>query len=85
MTPDPMQGENPAYRDDIRELQEDADEMLASAKQQLSEVLDGITQRARDYGRLADEQVQANPWTAVGVGFGIGVAMGVLLAIAARR
>jgi ElaB/YqjD/DUF883 family membrane-anchored ribosome-binding protein len=85
MTPDPMQGENPAYRDDIRELQENADEMLASAKQQLSEVLDGITQRARDYGRLADEQVQANPWTAVGVGFGIGVAMGVLLAIAARR
>ena len=85
MTPDPMQGENPAYRDDIRELQEDADEMLASAKQQLSEVLDGITQRARDYGRLADEQVQANPWTAVGVGFGVGVAMGVLLAIAARR
>lgn len=85
MTPDPMQGDNPAYRDDIRELQENADEMLASAKQQLSEVLDGITQRARDYGRLADEQVQANPWTAVGVGFGIGVAMGVLLAIAARR
>lgn len=85
MTPDPVQGDSPAYRDDIRELQENADEMLASAKQQLSEVLDGITQRARDYGRLADEQVQANPWTAVGVGFGIGVAMGVLLAIAARR
>ena len=85
MTPDPMQGDNPAYRDDIRELQENADEMLASAKQQLSEVLDGITQRARDYGRLADEQVQANPWTAVGVSFGIGVAMGVLLGIAARR
>ena len=85
MTPDPMQGETPAYRDDIREFQEDTDEMLASAKQQLSEVLDGITQRARDYGRLADEQVQANPWTAVGVGFGVGVAMGVLLAIAARR
>lgn len=85
MTPDSLQSENPAYRDDIREFQEDADAMLASAKQQLSEVLDGITQRARDYGRYADEQVQANPWAAVGVGFGIGVAMGVLLAIAARR
>ncbi len=85
MTPDPMQGDNPAYSDDIREVQEDADAVLASAKQQLSEVLDGITQRARDYGRYADEQVQANPWAAVGVGFGIGVAMGVLLGIAARR
>jgi ElaB/YqjD/DUF883 family membrane-anchored ribosome-binding protein len=85
MTPDPMQSGNPAYRDDIREFQEDADAALQSAKQQLAEVLDGVTQRARDYGRYADEQVQANPWTAVGVSFGIGVAMGVLLGIAARR
>ncbi len=85
MTPDPMQGNDPAYRDDIREFQEDADAAIQSAKRQLSEVLDGISERAREYGRLADEQVQANPWTAVGVGFGVGVAMGVLLAIAARR
>jgi ElaB/YqjD/DUF883 family membrane-anchored ribosome-binding protein len=84
MTPDPMQA-NPAYRDDIREFQDDADAALQSAKRQLAEVLDGVTQRARDYGRYADEQVQANPWTAVGVSFGIGVAMGVLLGIAARR
>jgi ElaB/YqjD/DUF883 family membrane-anchored ribosome-binding protein len=85
MNPDPMQSANPAYRDDIRELQEDADAVLASAKQQLSEVLDTVSQRAREYGRYADEQVQAKPWTAVGVSFGVGVAMGVLLGIAARR
>ena len=85
MTPDPVQGTNPAYRDDIRDFQEDADVVLLSAKRQLAEVLDGISERAREYGRYADEQVQANPWTAVGVGFGVGVAMGVLLAIAARR
>jgi ElaB/YqjD/DUF883 family membrane-anchored ribosome-binding protein len=85
MNPNPMTGENPAYRDDIREFQDDTDAVLQSAKQQLSEVLDGVAQRAREYGRYADEQVQANPWTAVGIGFGIGVAMGVLLGIAARR
>jgi ElaB/YqjD/DUF883 family membrane-anchored ribosome-binding protein len=92
MTPNPMQAGNignpagdPNYTNDIREFQEDADAALQSAKQQLSEVLDGITQRAREYGRLADEQVQANPWTAVGIGFGVGMAMGVLLALAARR
>ena len=85
MTPDPVQGTNPAYRDDIRDFQADADAVLLSAKRQLAEVLDGISERAREYGRYADEQVQANPWTAVGVGFGVGVAMGVLLAIAARR
>ena len=88
MNPSPMtgmSGDHPANRDDIREFQEDADAALRSAKQQLSEVLDGVAQRAREYGRYADEQVQANPWTAVGIGFGIGVAMGVLLGIAARR
>jgi ElaB/YqjD/DUF883 family membrane-anchored ribosome-binding protein len=85
MTPDPMQGANPTYRNDIREFQDDADAALQSAKQQLSEVLDGISERAREYGRYADEQVQANPWTAVSIGFGVGMAMGVLLAIAARR
>jgi ElaB/YqjD/DUF883 family membrane-anchored ribosome-binding protein len=100
MTPNPMQGGtagnapgyapgtspgNTEYANNIREFQEDADEMLQSARRQLSEVLDGVSQRAREYGRYADEQVQANPWTAVGVGFGVGMAMGMLLAIVARR
>ncbi len=84
MTPDPLQPE-PNYANDIREFQEDADEALLSAKRQLAEVLDGIAERAQEYGRYAHEQVQANPWTAVGIGFGVGVAMGVLLALAARR
>lgn len=90
MTPNPMQAgtmgaADPNFGNDIRGAQDDAEEALASAKQQLADVLDGITERAREYGRLADEQVQANPWTAVGIGFGLGVAMGVLLGIAARR
>ena len=85
MIPDPMQDASPAHRNDIREFQDDADAALQSAKQQLSDVLDGISERAREYGRYADEQVQANPWTAVSIGFGVGMAMGVLLAIAARR
>lgn len=82
MTPNQMQGEN--LSNDIRESQDNAD-AIETAKQQLSEVLDGVTQRARVYGRKADEQVQKNPWTAVGVGFGVGLFMGVLLALAARR
>jgi ElaB/YqjD/DUF883 family membrane-anchored ribosome-binding protein len=88
MTPNPMQGENlsnPNATNDIRDFQENADEALRSAKQQLTDVLDGITERAREYGRYADEQVQQNPWTAVGLGFGVGVVMGALLTIVARR
>ena len=92
MTPNSMQpggagtpAGQPTPANDMREFQESSEEALDSAKRQLAEVLDGITARAREYGRYADEQVQANPWTAVGIGFGIGVAMGVLLGIAARR
>ena len=88
MTPNPMQGEslsNPNPNNDIRDFQENADEALRSAKQQLTDVMDGITERAREYGRYADEQVQQNPWTAVGAAFGVGVVMGALLTIVARR
>jgi ElaB/YqjD/DUF883 family membrane-anchored ribosome-binding protein len=62
-----------------------ADTSLDQAKRQLNEVLDNVSERAREYTRYADEQVQQNPWTAVGVGFGVGVVMGALLMLAARR
>jgi ElaB/YqjD/DUF883 family membrane-anchored ribosome-binding protein len=71
---------------DIRDFQQEtAEETLRSAKQQLNEVLDTITERAREYGRYADETVQQNPWTAVGASFGVGIVMGALLMLAARR
>jgi ElaB/YqjD/DUF883 family membrane-anchored ribosome-binding protein len=75
---------NETAGNDIRDYTEQTD-ALASAKQQLSEVMDGLSERARDYGRYADEQVQQNPWTAVGIGFGVGLVMGVLLTLVARR
>ena len=61
------------------------DATLDQAKRQLNEVLDTVSERAREYGRYADETVQQNPWAAVGVGFGVGVVMGALLMLAARR
>jgi ElaB/YqjD/DUF883 family membrane-anchored ribosome-binding protein len=88
MTPNPMQGEgltNPNTSNDIRDYQENAEAALRSAKQQLNDVMDTISERAREYGRYADERVQQNPWAAVGVGFGVGVIMGALLTIVARR
>jgi ElaB/YqjD/DUF883 family membrane-anchored ribosome-binding protein len=83
MTPNQPQFSGP---NDIRDFQEqDAEDTLQSAKRQLNDVLDGVTERAREYGRYADETVQRNPWTAVGVGFGVGIVMGALLMLAARR
>jgi ElaB/YqjD/DUF883 family membrane-anchored ribosome-binding protein len=85
MTPN-QQTQFGSTTNDMREYAgEQADETLQSAKRQLNDVLDGLTDRAREYGRYADESVQQNPWTAVGIGFGVGVMMGALLMMAARR
>jgi ElaB/YqjD/DUF883 family membrane-anchored ribosome-binding protein len=82
MTPNqPQFGET----NDIRDFQQEAEDTMQSAKRQLNDVLDGISERAREYGKYADETVQQNPWTAVGVGFGVGIVMGALLMLAARR
>ncbi len=84
MTPNQPQYE--ATGNDIRDFQqEDAEDALLAAKRQFTEVMDGITERAREYGGYADQQVRQNPWTAVGVGFGVGIVMGALLMLAARR
>ena len=83
MTPNQPQFEGTS--NDIRDYQEDSQAALEAAKRQLTDVLDGVSERAREYGRYADEQVQRNPWTAVGVGFGVGVVMGALLMLASRR
>jgi ElaB/YqjD/DUF883 family membrane-anchored ribosome-binding protein len=84
MTPN-QQTQFGSTTNDMRQYQEQAEETLDSAKRQLNDVLDGITERAREYGRVADETVQQNPWAAVGIGFGVGVVMGALLMMAARR
>ena len=82
MTPNQPQFEG---TNDIRDYQQGAEDTIEAAKRQLSDVIDGINQRAREYSRYADEAVQQNPWAAVGVGFGVGVVMGALLMLVARR
>ena len=86
MTPNEPQSQYGSTANDIRELAgQEAEDSLQSAKRQLNEMMDGLSDRAREYGRYADETVQQNPWTAIGVGFGVGIVMGALLMLAARR
>jgi len=83
-----MTPNQPGYEstmNDIRDFRGESQEAMDAAKRQLTDVIDTVSERAREYGRYADEQVQQNPWTAVGVGFGVGVVMGALLMLAARR
>jgi ElaB/YqjD/DUF883 family membrane-anchored ribosome-binding protein len=40
-------------------------------------------ERAREAAAYADRRVQQNPWTAVGIGFGVGMVFGALVAMLA--
>ena len=60
-----------------------ADAALKSVRQTVDQAIANVSDRTREVVRYADRRVQANPWTAVGVGFGIGMLVGVLVTLAA--
>jgi ElaB/YqjD/DUF883 family membrane-anchored ribosome-binding protein len=59
--------------------------MLDSARERLNETLQDVTARLQEAASYADQQVQSRPWAAVGIGFGVGVLMGALIGLVARR
>ena len=58
-------------------------ETLQHARERLNETWTGVNEYARDAASYADETVRNSPWTFVGVGFGVGVVVGALIALAA--
>ena len=58
-------------------------ETFNQAREKLNETWTGVNEYARDAASYADETVRTNPWTSVGVGFGVGVVIGALIALAA--
>jgi ElaB/YqjD/DUF883 family membrane-anchored ribosome-binding protein len=58
---------------------------LQAARERFNETLAGVGEQARHAAQYADQAVHHNPWTSVGVGFGIGVLIGALIAMAASR
>ena len=65
-----------------RDIPSRAEDIAADARTKLNETMEVVSTRAKDYARYADQTVQANPWTSVGVAFGAGVVLGALLAAA---
>ncbi len=49
----------------------------------MEEYWTSATERARDAAAYADRRVQQNPWAAVGIGFGVGMVFGALVAMLA--
>jgi ElaB/YqjD/DUF883 family membrane-anchored ribosome-binding protein len=66
----------------MREIPERAEDVAQDARARLNETAAAISEKARYAARYADQQVQANPWTAVGIGFGAGMIFGALLTMA---
>ena len=58
-------------------------ETLQAARERLNKSLSGVGERARYAAQCADQAVHSNPWTSIGVGFGLGVVVGALVALAA--
>ena len=58
-------------------------ETLQAARERLNETLAGVSERARYAAQYADEAVHNNPWTSIGVGFGVGILIGALITLAA--
>lgn len=56
---------------------------LQAARERFNETWNGVNDQARYAAEYADEAVRNNPWTSVGIGFGLGVVIGALIAMAA--
>lgn len=59
-------------------------ENLQAARERLNQTLSGVSQQAKQAAQYANETVHASPWTSIGVGFGLGMVVGALIAMAAN-
>jgi ElaB/YqjD/DUF883 family membrane-anchored ribosome-binding protein len=79
---EPMQTDKiPSNVQDIPgQQQEDA---YHNARERLNETLATVKQRAGEACEYTDQVVRANPWSSIGVGFGVGILVGALVTLAA--
>jgi ElaB/YqjD/DUF883 family membrane-anchored ribosome-binding protein len=69
----------------VQEVPTSAEQALRSIRATMDEYMATATEKAREAAAYADRHVQNNPWTAVGIGFGLGMAFGAMIAMLAAR
>lgn len=69
----------------VQEVPTSTEETLRNMRATMDQYMTSATERAREAAAYADRTVQQNPWTAVGVGFGIGMVFGALITMLASR
>jgi len=61
------------------QLRERAMAMLRQAREKAQELQDSALERGRAAARATDDYVHENPWRSIGVAFGAGILIGVLV------
>jgi ElaB/YqjD/DUF883 family membrane-anchored ribosome-binding protein len=59
------------------------EETFQNARERLNETFATVKQRAGEAREYTDQVVRANPWSSIGVGFGVGILVGALVTLAA--
>ena len=78
---EPMQTEN--IPSNVQEMPGQQDETFQNARERLNETFATVKQRAGEACEYTDQVVRANPWSSIGVGFGVGILVGALVTLAA--
>jgi ElaB/YqjD/DUF883 family membrane-anchored ribosome-binding protein len=74
-----------AVPDLVREHAQQAQTSPHALRQRLAPIVKAINEQSRSAYAYADKQVHAHPWRSAGAVFGLGVVLGALVALAARR
>ena len=69
----------------VEEMPTSNEERLRNIRETMDEYMSTASDRAREAAAYADRTVQQNPWTAVGIGFGVGMIFGAMVAMLASK
>jgi ElaB/YqjD/DUF883 family membrane-anchored ribosome-binding protein len=67
----------------VRDMPSEEKSRMRDMRAAMDEYWASATGRAREAAAYADRQVHHNPWTAVGIGFGVGMIFGAMVAMLA--
>jgi len=69
----------------VEEMPTSTEETLRNMRATMEEYMSSASERAREAAAYADRTVHQNPWTAVGIGFGVGMVFGALVTMLAAK
>jgi ElaB/YqjD/DUF883 family membrane-anchored ribosome-binding protein len=69
----------------VQEIPTTTEETLRNMRATMEQYMASASERARVAAAYADRRVHQNPWTAVGIGFGLGMVFGALVTMLASR